>query len=108
MPEVAHGESAEGAGVNVYPVEIEQAIVRYDGVDSVAVFGVDDERWGQRVCAAIVGRAGSDEVLRFARTRLAPYKCPKEVFVVEDLPVTSTGKVQRSRLPGLLGLEPGS
>ena len=38
----------------------------------------------------------------YARARLAPYKCPKDVFVVDQLPLTSTGKVQRSRLPELL------
>lgn len=91
-------------GVNVYPAEIEQALVRCDGVDAVAVFGVDDERWGQRVCAAIVGTAAPDAVLDFARGALAPYKRPKQVFVVDDLPETVTGKLQRGRLPEVLGL----
>ena len=91
-------------GVNVYPAEIEQALVRCDGVDAVAVFGVTDERWGQRVCAAVVGTAAPDVVLAFAREVLAPYKCPKQAFVVDELPETVTGKIQRARLPEVLGL----
>ena len=92
-------------GVNVYPAEIEQALVRCDGVDAVAVFGVDDERWGQRVCAAVVGPAEPASVVDFARGALAPYKRPKQVFTVASLPETVTGKVQRTRLPALLGLD---
>lgn len=90
-------------GVNVYPAEIEHALVTHDDIDEAAVFGLDDERWGQRVCVAIVGSLAPDEVQRFARTKLAAYKCPKEVFVVDELPMTSTGKVQRNRLPEMLG-----
>jgi len=93
-------------GVNVYPAEIERALCGMPGVDQVAVFGFDDERWGQRVCAAVVGETDAATVLAFARGRLASYKCPKEVFVVEDLPHTSTGKVQRGRLLEHLGLSP--
>jgi len=92
-------------GVNVYPAEVEAALGRCEGVEAVAVFGVTDERWGQRVCAAVVGAAGPDLVLRVAREQLAPYKRPKQVFVVDALPETVTGKVQRNRLGALLGLE---
>ena len=82
-------------GVNVYPLEVEQALHDLDGVEAVAVFGVPDERWGQRVCAAVVGSATPAEVQARARERLAAYKCPKEVFVVDDLPHTATGKLRR-------------
>lgn len=92
-------------GVNVYPAEIEAALARCQGVEAVAVFGVTDERWGQRVCAAVVGDAPPDRVLRVAHEQLAPYKRPKQVFVVDALPETVTGKVQRNRLGELLGLE---
>ncbi len=91
-------------GVNVYPAELETTLARCPGVDAVAVFGVDDERWGARVCAAIVGRATPDEVTRFAHEQLAPYKCPKQVFVLDALPETVTGKIQRNRLAVLVGL----
>ena len=92
-------------GVNVYPAEVEAALARCAGVDAVAVFGVEDERWGQRVCAAVVGAAAPEVVLTFAREQLAPYKRPKQVFAVDALPETVTGKVQRTRLPELLGLD---
>ncbi len=93
-------------GVNVYPAEVERALAAAPGVRDVAVFGVDDERWGQRVCAAVVpdGPVVPDEVLAWARTRLAGYKRPKEVFVVDALPHTATGKLQRSQVADGLGL----
>lgn len=90
----------------MYPAEIEQVLVRTPGVESIAVFGVDDERWGQRVCAAIVGDAQPHDVIAFAGTKLAGYKCPKAVYVVDDLPYTSTGKLRRVRLPEVVGLTP--
>jgi long-chain acyl-CoA synthetase len=89
-------------GVNVYPVEVEHVLVRAPGVLEAAVFGLDDERWGQRVCAAVVGAARPEEVIAHARAHLAPYKCPKEVFVLDALPHTSTGKLQRLALPPLV------
>lgn len=96
-------------GVNVYPVEIERVIASAPGVASVAVFGVDDERWGQRVCAAVVAEPSGVEpdtgaVMAYARERLAGYKCPKDVFLVDELPYTVTGKLQRLQLPERLGL----
>ncbi len=82
-------------GVNVYPLEVEQALHDLDGVDEVAVFGLPDERWGQRVCAAVVGAATPEAVQAHARERLAPYKRPKQVFVLDVLPHTATGKIRR-------------
>jgi len=89
-------------GVNVYPAEVENVISLLSGVEDVAVFGVPDDRWGQRVCAAVVGLVGSDAVVDHARAHLAAYKCPKDVFFVDELPRTSTGKVRRSRLAAAL------
>jgi long-chain acyl-CoA synthetase len=93
-------------GVNVYPAEVEAVLARLAGVRDVAVVGVDDERWGQRVCAAVVGEVSAEAVHAFADEHLAPYKRPKEVVVVVELPYTSTGKLQRSRVAGAVGLEP--
>lgn len=93
-------------GVNVYPAEVEQVLVHAPGVEQVAVFAVADERWGHRVCAAVVGDVEPGAVVAFAKERLAGYKCPKEVHLVAELPHTATGKVQRLALPGLLGLTP--
>ncbi len=92
-------------GVNVYPAEVEHVLVEAPGVREAAVFGVDDERWGQRVCAAVVGDATPGQVIEHARAHLAAYKCPKDVFVVDELPHTSTGKLQRLALVEALGLD---
>jgi long-chain acyl-CoA synthetase len=89
-------------GVNVYPAEVEDVLASLTGVEDVAVFGVPDDRWGQRVCAAVVGRVGPEAVVDHARAHLTAYKCPKDVFLVDDLPRTSTGKVRRSRLAAAL------
>ncbi|MFM7068161.1 MAG: class I adenylate-forming enzyme family protein, partial [Actinomycetes bacterium] len=85
-------------GVNVYPAEVERVLEQMPGVEQVAVFGVPDERWGQMVCAAVVGEVAPPAVQDYARARLAAYKCPKLVVKVSDLPHTSTGKLQRSRV----------
>jgi acyl-CoA synthetase (AMP-forming)/AMP-acid ligase II len=84
-------------GVNVYPAEIEAVLTELDGVDEVAVVGVSDPEWGQRVVAAVVGRPGLDlaRLRRAAAERLAPFKRPKQYVVVDDLPHTATGKLLR-------------
>jgi long-chain acyl-CoA synthetase len=91
-------------GVNVYPAEVEDVLAAVPGVEDVAVFGVPDERWGQRVCAAVVGPVQPDAVLRHARAHLAAYKCPKDVYLVPELPRTGTGKLRRSSVAAELGL----
>ena len=83
-------------GVNVYPLEVENALREHPGVEDVAVYAVDDETWGQRVCAGVVGSATAAELDAFARTRLAPPKRPKEYHHLDALPVGATGKVRRS------------
>jgi long-chain acyl-CoA synthetase len=94
-------------GVNVYPAEVEQALAAVPGVEEVAVFGVADERWGQRVCVAVVGDVDPELVRSTAAERLAPFKRPKDVYVVASLPRTSTGKLRRGALARQLGLEDG-
>jgi long-chain acyl-CoA synthetase len=90
-------------GVNVYPLEVEQALREHPDVTDVAVFGVADEQWGQRVCAAVVGDADAAVLDAHARERLAPPKRPKEYFTLDALPHTPTGKVRRLDLPDLVG-----
>lgn len=88
-------------GVNVYPVEIEQALSRTPGVRELAVFGVPDPEWGQRVCAAVVGQVSPGDVHEFAAGALAGYKRPKSVYVLEELPTSANGKILRRRLTEL-------
>jgi long-chain acyl-CoA synthetase len=82
-------------GVNVYPTEVENVISGHPLVDDVAVYGVPDETWGQRVCATVVGTVTAAELDSWARHRLAPPKRPKDYRFVEELPRTLTGKVRR-------------
>ena len=89
-------------GVNVYPAEVEQVLGEVAGVDDIAVYGVDDEQWGQRVCAAVVGSVAPEKLAAHAREHLAPAKRPKEYHRVATLPRTPTGKVRRLDLPELL------
>jgi long-chain acyl-CoA synthetase len=85
-------------GVNVYPAEVESALAEHPGVDDVAVFGVPDETWGQRVCAAYVGKATGAELDAWARERLAPPKRPKQYTILAEIPRTLTGKILRRTL----------
>jgi acyl-CoA synthetase (AMP-forming)/AMP-acid ligase II len=93
-------------GVNVYPAEVEGVLADAAGVGEVAVFGLPDAAWGERVCAAIVGSATEATLRHHAATRLAPYKRPKSYFRVEQLPRTATGKLRRRALPDYLGVDP--
>ncbi len=92
-------------GVNVYPAEVEAVLDAHPGVVESAVFGVPDADWGQRVVGAYVGDADVDELTGWARERLAAAKRPKALHKVAELPRTSTGKVRRLDLPGVLGLD---
>jgi acyl-CoA synthetase (AMP-forming)/AMP-acid ligase II len=96
-------------GVNVYPAEVEAVLSAVPGVLQLAVFGVPDEQWGQKVCVAYVtDRAGAEGAMRAAATaHLAPYKRPKDYFATAELPHTATGKLLRRAVPAHLGLAEG-
>ena len=89
-------------GENVYPIEVEEALSHHPAVAEVAVIGVPDERWGEAVKALVVARDGvavtASELVQFARERLAGYKLPRSVELVEDLPHTPSGKVLKHEL----------
>jgi acyl-CoA synthetase (AMP-forming)/AMP-acid ligase II len=89
-------------GFNVYPAEIEAFIVQHPAVAQVAVIGVPDARLGEVGQAVVVTRAGAewDEtgLLRWCRDRMANYKVPRSVRVVEALPLTPSGKVMKFQL----------
>jgi len=86
-------------GENVYPSEVEALVGGHPKVKDVAVIGVADEKWGERVHAVIIARDGEpateDEILEWCRTRIAGYKLPRSVsFIAEaDMPRTATGKI---------------
>ena len=85
-------------GVNVYPLEVENALRQVDGVEDVAVIGLPDDDWGTRVVAVVVGDPALADLREHARSSLAPAKRPKEYRMVDSLPLTSTGKVRRDVL----------
>lgn len=96
-------------GVNVYPAEVEAVLSAVPEVLQVAVFGVPDEQWGQKVCVAYVTeRAGAEDAMREAASaHLAPYKRPKAYFATAELPHTATGKLLRRAVSAHLGLPEG-
>ena len=85
-------------GVNVYPAEVEAVLGGCPGVAEVAVFGRQDERWGQSVCAAYLGDAEPEDLQRWASLHLAAYKRPKSIEHRTELPRTASGKVKRLAL----------
>jgi len=89
-------------GVNIYPAEIEDALHRHPAVEDVAVFGVPDAEWGERVHAAIQLRPGERvtdrELMDFCRAHLADYKAPREVSFHDDFPRDTAGKLVKRLL----------
>lgn len=87
-------------GENVSSREVEDVLSRHPGVDQVAVIGVPDEYWGEAVCAVIVAGAGTrpsaDDLVAHVRAQLAPFKRPRHVLFVEELPLTSNGKIAKA------------
>ncbi|GAB2458578.1 AMP-binding protein [Xylanimonas ulmi] len=88
-------------GENVYPVEVENVLTAHPAVRDAAVIGVPDERWGETVKALVVtGERTPDahELIEFCRERLAHFKCPTSVDVVDSLPRNPTGKLMKREL----------
>jgi long-chain acyl-CoA synthetase len=89
-------------GENIYPIEVEEVISQHPAVAEVAVIGVPDERWGETVKALVVLAPGAtveaDELVAFARQRLAGYKLPRSLEFVAELPHSPAGKVLKREL----------
>jgi fatty-acyl-CoA synthase len=89
-------------GENVYPFEVESAILTLPGVDDAAVVGVPNERWGESGCAYVVLRPGatitSEEILQHCASQLARFKIPASVRFVESIPRTASGKIRKDVL----------
>ncbi|MEQ6900332.1 AMP-binding protein [Nocardioides sp. YIM 152588] len=90
-------------GENIYPREIEEFLYGHPDIEDVQVIGVPDEKYGEELCAWVRLRAGAepldaDAVRAFATGKLAHYKIPRYVMVVEDFPMTVTGKIRKVQM----------
>jgi acyl-CoA synthetase (AMP-forming)/AMP-acid ligase II len=89
-------------GFNAYPAEIEDILLGHNGIARVAVIGVPDDRLGEVGEAFVVASAGSvidaDEIVAWSKQRMANYKVPRRVHLLDSLPVGATGKVDKLRL----------
>ncbi len=89
-------------GENIYPREIEEFLYTHPAISDVAVFGLPDEKLGEVVCAWVrlkeQTQATANEIREFCRDRIAHYKIPQFVRVVESFPMTVTGKLQKFRM----------
>ncbi|MDJ0976988.1 MAG: long-chain-fatty-acid--CoA ligase [Erythrobacter sp.] len=89
-------------GENVYPAEVESAIYGHPAIAEVAVIGVPSEKWGEEVKACCVVKPGmevdQDDVIAYTRERIAPFKCPKSVDVIPEMPRNASGKILRRQL----------
>jgi fatty-acyl-CoA synthase len=95
-------EMIVSGGENVFPAEVEELLAGHDAIEEAAVIGVEDEKFGQRLKAFVVLRAGhtltEDEVKTYVKDNLARYKVPREVVFLDELPRNPTGKVLKREL----------
>ncbi len=89
-------------GINIYPREIEEVLMKHPDILDAAVIGVPDDRWGERLKAFIVRRAGSDltpeTIMAYCDGRISGMKIPKDIAFIEVLPRNASGKVLKTSL----------
>lgn len=89
-------------GLNIYPPEVERVLAEHPAISACSVIGCPDREWGEKVTAVVVLNAGEtvtgEELMRFCREKLAPYKSPKSIVFKQDLPRNAMGKVQKAEL----------
>jgi fatty-acyl-CoA synthase len=93
------GDMIISGGMNIFPAEIESVLREHPAVSDVAVIGLPDEKWGETVCAVIEANAGAivveHELIEYCTQRLAGYKKPTSIRVVDELPRTAGGKPKK-------------
>ena len=87
-------------GMNIYPAEIEAALLEHPGISDVAVFGIPSDEWGEAVHAVLVERepVSDDDLTAFSRERLASYKVPRSFSRISEIPRTASGKTLKRDL----------
>jgi len=95
-------EMIVSGGENVFPKEVEDLLARHDAVAEAAAFGVDDDKFGQRLLAFVVLKAGEsvgeEDLKAYVKANLARYKVPREIRFIDELPRNATGKVLKREL----------
>ncbi|WP_235864521.1 AMP-binding protein [Ureibacillus acetophenoni] len=89
-------------GVNIYPIEVEQMLMKHPSIIDAIVIGIEDEQFGQRLKAFVIPIEGSEltehEILHWLRSKVSRYQLPKEIELVNQLPYNSLGKLDRKQL----------
>jgi acyl-CoA synthetase (AMP-forming)/AMP-acid ligase II len=97
-------EMIVSGGENVFPREVEDLLADHEQIEDVAVVGVEDAEWGQRLKAFVVARAGSElsgeQIQEYVKQNLARYKVPRDIVFVDELPRNATGKILKRELQG--------
>jgi fatty-acyl-CoA synthase len=96
-------------GENIYPREIEEFLLTHPAIQDAQVFGVSDEKFGEEVCAWVIVRAGEalgpEDIVAHCKGRIAHYKVPRHIRVVEAFAMTVTGKAQKFEMRKLMEAE---
>jgi acyl-CoA synthetase (AMP-forming)/AMP-acid ligase II len=97
-------EMINRGGEKISPLEIDDLLLSHPKVAEAVAFGVEHPSWGEEVAAAVVLRepVPESELLAHCKAHLAEYKCPKKIHVVDAIPRTATGKIQRSAVAAAL------
>jgi fatty-acyl-CoA synthase len=86
-------------GENIYPREVEEYLYRHPEIQDVQVFGVPDAKYGEELCAWVISKSGAtldaEGIRTFCQDRIAHYKIPRHIRLVDSFPSTVTGKVQK-------------
>jgi len=87
-------------GENVYPAEVENALMAHENISDAAVIGIPDDKWGEAVKGIVVTNKEltGEEIIDFVKTKIAGYKCPKSIDFAKDLPRNPSGKILRREL----------
>lgn len=94
-------DMVKSGGVNIYPIEVEEILLEHPNIHEIAVIGLPDKDWGERLVAVVVPKQApfsAEDADTFLRSRVASFKIPKQWEVVSELPRNAMGKVIKTEL----------